>query len=71
MSMPRSKEERMLIKMLLRELKGYWFKWSRYQLPKEHAHNRLKRLTGQDFGYDVKAWRRWFDENPDVELRDG
>jgi hypothetical protein len=24
------------------------------------AHRELKEMTGQDFGYDVAAWKRWF-----------
>jgi N6-adenosine-specific RNA methylase IME4 len=26
----------------------------------EQAHSELKGMTGQDFGYDVKAWKQWF-----------
>jgi hypothetical protein len=29
--------------------------WSR-----DLAHRELKEMTGQDFGYDVAAWKRWF-----------
>ena len=28
-------------------------------LPRKEARKRLVALTGQDFGYDVKAWRAW------------
>ena len=27
---------------------------------KEVAYEELKRLTGQDFGYDINAWKQWF-----------
>jgi hypothetical protein len=26
----------------------------------EAAYEKLKELTGQDFGHDAEAWRRWF-----------
>lgn len=26
---------------------------------KETAHKILKKLTGKDFDYNIKAWRRW------------
>jgi len=28
-------------------------------LPADAAHAKLKELTGQDFGRDIKAWREW------------
>jgi hypothetical protein len=34
-----------------------------YRSP-EQAYKELKHLTGQDFGYDIDAWREWF-ENAD------
>ncbi|MEL6407516.1 MAG: hypothetical protein AAFR81_24300 [Chloroflexota bacterium] len=27
---------------------------------KEYAYNKLKKISGQDFGYDAQAWREWF-----------
>jgi hypothetical protein len=27
---------------------------------REEAYEELKQETGQDFGYDVKAWKQWF-----------
>ena len=30
---------------------------------KEKAYEALKRKSGQDFGYDAKAWERWLKEN--------
>lgn len=32
-------------------------------MPREQAYEWLKELTGQDFGYDVAAWKQWFKEN--------
>ncbi|GEM_PF-2323811 len=32
----------------------------------EEAYMSLKGLTGQDFGYDARAWKKWFAEN-DIE----
>jgi len=32
-------------------------------LPREKAYEMLKKDTGQDFGYDVKAWKKWLEEN--------
>jgi hypothetical protein len=29
--------------------------------PKEEAYARLKQLSGQDFGYDVEAWRNYIE----------
>ena len=37
--------------------------FGRLYMPKEKAYERLKQETGQDFGYDVEAWRKWFREN--------
>jgi hypothetical protein len=66
---PRTELQQIIIKRTLKDLQGHWFRWSRYQLTKEQALKVLQRMTGQDFGYDVKAWRKWFDENPDTELK--
>jgi hypothetical protein len=27
----------------------------------------LKQETGEDFGYDVKTWRKWFSDHPEFE----
>ena len=35
----------------------------RSYLTKEQAYKTLKAETGQDFGYDVDAWRKWLKEN--------
>jgi hypothetical protein len=34
----------------------------REYLPKHVAYEQLKQRTGQDFGYDVHAWRIWLKE---------
>jgi hypothetical protein len=51
-------------KYLLYNLEGRFSEeTSAYFLPKEKAYEALKKYTGQDFGYDVKAWKRWFRQN--------
>jgi hypothetical protein len=35
----------------------------RGHMTKEQAYEALKQYTGQDFGYDIKAWRKWLREN--------
>ena len=42
---------------LLLNLEGKIRPGRREYMPKEEARKRLVALTGQDFGYDVKAWR--------------
>jgi hypothetical protein len=32
----------------------------------DEVHARLKRLTGQDFGLDVEAWRAWGESHPEI-----
>jgi hypothetical protein len=32
-------------------------------MTREEAYEALKKHTGQDFGYDIEAWERWFREN--------
>jgi hypothetical protein len=34
-----------------------------YLSPAE-ALDMLKRVSGQDYGYDLKAWKQWLKENP-------
>jgi uncharacterized membrane protein YkvA (DUF1232 family) len=70
---PKTKLTQLQIGHLLRALSGSWFRawwrWGdRYWLTKEQALKILKFKTRQDFGYDVKAWRKWFDDNPDFEF---
>lgn len=33
------------------------------RMPKEEVYEFLQKLTGQDFGYDQEAWRKWYREN--------
>jgi hypothetical protein len=47
------------IKGLVLNLEGKIPAGRREYRPKEEARERLVALTGQDFGYDVKAWRAW------------
>ena len=32
-------------------------------MPREKAYESLKKLTGQDFGYDVEKWVEWINRN--------
>jgi hypothetical protein len=41
----------------------------REYLSKEQAYKRLKELTGQDLGYDVEKWGKWFKSNPNPLIR--
>ncbi len=43
-----------------------YFRWAvQYQIyPPRRIADELKRRTGEDFGYDVEAWRRWLEEKP-------
>ena len=36
---------------------------------KEEAYEGLKKRTGQDFGYDIRAWRRWLSKNMTEEWK--
>ena len=45
---------------LMRVLEGTFPKKRRGGPSKEEAYDELKQITGQDFGYDAVAWRRWF-----------
>lgn len=38
----------------------------REYLSLEQAYEKLKELTGQDFGYDVEKWRKWLKRNPNL-----
>ena len=35
-------------------------------LEKKVAYDRLKRITGQDFGYDLAKWKAWGQEHPEI-----
>ena len=43
----------------------------REYLSKEQAYEKLKKLTGQDFGYDAEKWRKWVKRNPDLSSHIG
>lgn len=36
----------------------------RLYMTREEAYEMLKERTGQDFGYDVDAWKKWLKANP-------
>jgi hypothetical protein len=36
------------------------------RLTKEEAHERLKRLTREDFGFDIARWREWGRQHPEI-----
>jgi len=57
-----------LAQILLRNLKGEVPPESRTYLDREEARDELKRLTGEDFGYDPAAWEAWLTEHvPEAE----
>jgi hypothetical protein len=48
---------------LLKNLKGEIPPHMRREfLPMESAYEKLKSMTGQDFGYDSAAWEKWIEE---------
>jgi hypothetical protein len=52
-----------LIAGLLKNLKGEIPSYMRREfLPKEAAYQRLKEITGKDFGMDAHAWEDWIRE---------
>ncbi|MEO1286782.1 MAG: hypothetical protein AAFV93_03370 [Chloroflexota bacterium] len=53
---------RVLLLNLEEKFKGDESKRKLY-VPKEEALSHLKQMTGQDFGYDIKAWRKYLHEN--------
>ena len=52
-----------LIQGLLLNLSGQIAESRREYLPADAAYAKLKELTGQDFGRDIKAWREWLKKN--------
>jgi hypothetical protein len=48
----------------LKNLKGEIPEGPREYLPREQALEFLKRLSGEDFGYDVERWREWIRKHP-------
>jgi hypothetical protein len=47
--------------LLLGSLKGRTQGYGAF--PLEQAYLELKELSGEDFGYNARAWERWLDEN--------
>jgi hypothetical protein len=39
---------------------------ARAYLPKEKALEMLKLYTGQNFGYDIVAWKQWLKDNKSI-----
>ncbi len=35
-------------------------------LTREEAYARLKRKTGEDFGFDIERWREWGLHHPEI-----
>lgn len=50
-------------------LRNWFMRGSCYWLTRERALAALVRYTGQNFGYDVKRWRRWMRENPEFKIK--
>jgi hypothetical protein len=50
------------IQLLLLNLASEIGPTRREYLTGDVAYEELKKLTGQDFGYDVRRWRQWFRE---------
>lgn len=46
--------------ILIRNLEGTFPHDLPYYSSKKEAYERLKEITGEDFGYDGKAWRDWY-----------
>jgi hypothetical protein len=42
-------------------LRGAYTKIGNTYVSKEEAYERLKKLSGEDFGYDGEAWGDWVD----------
>jgi hypothetical protein len=45
--------------VFLENLEQIWPEDALDYMPRERAYEELKRLTGQDFGYDVEKWKSW------------
>jgi hypothetical protein len=57
-----------LLKGLLMNLNQEIQKGRREYLSRDAAYERLKTLTGEDFGYDIDAWNHWAVQNKKDEL---
>ena len=49
--------------VFLLALEGMTSLYGRPMPSKEEARQRLRQLTGQDFGYDAERWREWLSRN--------
>jgi hypothetical protein len=54
------------IQLFLRNLKGSYKPNELYYIKREASYEGLKKLTGVDFGYDVKKWEKWIDTNKKI-----
>jgi hypothetical protein len=52
-----------------RNLEGSIEPWRMEYMSPEEALRRLKNMTGEDFGSDVKRWREWFGKHPVRETK--
>lgn len=52
-----------LFKGLLMIMNGESLPVKRASLSKEDAYEKLKNITGQDFGYDIELWKEWLRKN--------
>jgi hypothetical protein len=50
------------IQLLLNNLQGKTNALDPSQYTPEKAHQKLVKLTGEDFGLDAQAWAKWFKE---------
>jgi hypothetical protein len=57
-----------LLKGLLMNLNQEIQKGRREYLTREVAYEKLKTLTGEDFGYDIDAWNNWAVKHKKDEL---
>ena len=58
------------IQGLLKNLKGEIPAHMRREfLPKDVAYEKLKSMTGQDFGYDSIAWQKWIHEQEEAGVK--
>lgn len=54
-----------LLERFLENLKGEWEPGMSHYCSREVALDGLRKLTGQDFGYDSSAWEAWVYSHPD------
>ena len=54
-----------LLERFLENLKGEWEPGMSHYCSRDVALDGLRKLTGQDFGYDSSAWEAWVYSHPD------